>query len=43
MIKGEIRKNQILDLIVENPGINFRDIMRLTGLKNGVISYHIKN
>lgn len=42
MIKGEIRKNQILDLIVENPGINFRDIMRLTGLKNGVISYHIK-
>jgi len=42
MIKGEIRNNQILDVIIENPGINFCDMMRLTGLKNGVVSYHIK-
>lgn len=42
MIKGEIRNNQILELVNENPGLNFRDIMRITGLKNGVISYHMK-
>jgi len=42
MIKGEIRNNQILELVHENPGLNFRDIMRITGLKNGVVSYHIK-
>lgn len=42
MIKGEIRNNQILELVNEHPGLNFRDIMRLTGLKNGVISYHVK-
>ncbi len=42
MIKGEIRYNQILELIYENPGLNFRDIMRITGFKNGVLSYHIK-
>lgn len=42
MIKGEIRNNQILELVNEHPGLNFRDIMRFTGLKNGVISYHVK-
>ena len=41
MIKGEIRNNQILELIQEVPGLNFRDIMRITGFKNGVLSYHI--
>ena len=42
MIKGEIRHNQILELIDENPGLNFRDIMRITGFKNGVLSYYVK-
>lgn len=42
MIKGEIRNNQILDLIHKNPGLNFCDIMRITGFKNGVLSYHVK-
>ena len=42
MIKGEIRNNQILEIIHENPGLNFCDIMRITGFKNGVLSYHIK-
>lgn len=42
MIKGEIRNNQILELIHQNPGLNFSDIMRITGFKNGVLSYHIK-
>ena len=41
MIRGEIRNNQILELIQEVPGLNFRDIMRITGFKNGVLSYHI--
>ncbi len=42
MIKGEIRNNQILELIYKNPGLNFCDIMRITGFKNGVLSHHIK-
>lgn len=43
MIKGEIRHNQILDVIYKNPGLNFCDMMRITGLKNGVVSYHVGN
>lgn len=42
MIKGEIRHNKILELINKNPGLNFRDIMRITGFKNGVLSYYVK-
>ncbi|KFM20263.1 ArsR family transcriptional regulator protein [Marine Group I thaumarchaeote SCGC AAA799-P11] len=42
MIRGEIRNNQILDLIQKNPGLNFCDIMRITGFKNGVLSYYVK-
>lgn len=42
MIKGEIRNNQILELICKNPGLNFCDMMRITGFKNGVLSYYIK-
>ncbi|MBT8251419.1 MAG: winged helix-turn-helix transcriptional regulator [Nitrosopumilus sp.] len=41
MIKGDIRHNQILEIIHENPGLNFRDIMRITGFKNGVLSYYV--
>jgi predicted transcriptional regulator len=40
---GEIEMNrdlQIIDLIEKNPGIKFREIMRETGMKNGVLSYH---
>jgi predicted transcriptional regulator len=42
---GEIRLDRILEImnIVEkNPGIKFREIMRETGLKNGVLSYHVR-
>lgn len=42
MIKAEDRQLQILDTINENPGINFCDIMRMTGLKNGVLSYYVR-
>lgn len=41
MIKGDIRHNQILEIIHDNPGLNFRDIMRITGFKNGVLSYYV--
>ncbi len=39
-----IRRNtdlQLTKIIENNPGIQFRQIMRLTGLKNGVISHYI--
>ena len=39
-----IRKNrdsQITDLIEQNPGIQFREIMRSSGLKNGVLSHYL--
>jgi predicted transcriptional regulator len=42
---GEIemdRDLQIIDLIEKNPGIKFREIMRETGMKNGVLSYHTR-
>lgn len=35
------RTEQILQLINENPGIRFSEIMRQTGLKNGVLSHHL--
>jgi predicted transcriptional regulator len=28
--------------VIKNPGIKFREIMREMGLKNGVLSYHIR-
>ncbi len=33
---------QIIDLIEKNPGIKFRELMRGTGMKNGVLSYHAR-
>jgi predicted transcriptional regulator len=42
---GEIkmnRKNEIVNIVEKNPGIKFREIMRATGLKNGVLSYHAR-
>ena len=32
----------IIDIIEENPGINFSEIMRRTGLKNGALSYRLR-
>ncbi|ABK78398.1 uncharacterized protein conserved in archaea [Cenarchaeum symbiosum A] len=32
---------QIMEVITKNPGIKFREIMRATGLKNGVLSHHL--
>ena len=34
------RSSQITQLIEKNPGIKFREIMRKTGMKNGVLGYY---
>ena len=39
---AEDRRARLTDLIGKNPGISFRDLMRLTNLKNGVLSYHLR-
>ena len=31
-----------MELIEKNPGISFRDLMRLANLKNGVLSHHLR-
>jgi predicted transcriptional regulator len=36
------RITEIIGVIEKNPGIKFREIMRETGLKNGVLSYHAR-
>jgi len=33
---------QLIDIIEKNPGIKFREIMRETGMKNGVLSYYTR-
>ena len=35
------RDSQLLQIIEENPGIQFREIMRSSGLKNGVLSHYL--
>jgi predicted transcriptional regulator len=40
MIKPD-RNLQLIKTIEKNPGIQFREIMRDTGMKNGVLSYHL--
>ena len=37
------RKLQLTEIIEKNPGLNFRDLMRTTGMKNGVLSHHLSN
>ena len=41
MIRIENRASQILEAIQKNPGIQFRDLMKHTGMKNGVLSHYI--
>ena len=40
MIRNE-RKSQLVKIIEKNPGVKFRDIMRFSGMKNGVLSHHL--
>ena len=36
------RDSQIQQIIDQNPGIQFREIMRSSGLKNGVVSHYLR-
>jgi len=36
------RTSQIISIIEKNPGIKFREIMRETGMRNGVLSHHAR-
>jgi len=36
------RDLQLIEIIEKNPGIKFREIMRETGMKNGVLSYYTR-
>src|ERR671932_2303263 len=35
-------KHTILTCIYENPGIRYREILKLTGISNGLLEYHLK-
>ena len=37
-----INRNTILIAIIHNPGIRYRELLRLTDLSNGVLAYHLK-
>ena len=37
-----INRNAILIAIVQNPGIRYRELLRLTNLSDGVLAYHLK-
>jgi predicted transcriptional regulator len=41
-IKINENKSKILEHIVKSPGVRYRELLRLTGLANGVLSYHLK-
>jgi predicted transcriptional regulator len=41
-LKLDEKDHYIVDIISMNPGIRYRELLRLTGLSNGVLSYHIK-
>jgi len=36
------RKLKLVRIIETSPGLNFRDLMRVTGMKNGVLSHHLE-
>ena len=36
------RTQKLQELIASNPGIQFREIIRSSGLKNGVLSHYLK-
>lgn len=38
--KNSIRE-KIFQFVDESPGIRYRELLRITGLTNGVLSYHL--
>jgi predicted transcriptional regulator len=41
MIRSVSRTSKVLEMINSNPGIQFRDLMEQTGMKNGVLSHYV--
>jgi len=41
MIRSINRVSKVLDTINNNPGIQFNDLMKQTGMKNGVLSHYV--
>ena len=41
-LRAENRRRKLIEIIEKNPGIQFRDLMRLANLKNGVLSHHLR-
>lgn len=41
MIRSVSRVSKVLETIHSNPGIQFRDLMEQTGMKNGVLSHYV--
>ncbi len=41
MIRSVNRISSVLEMINNNPGIQFRDLMEQTGMKNGVLSHYV--
>ncbi len=41
MIRNQERRLELVSIISKNPGIQFRQIMRATGMKNGSLSHHL--
>lgn len=39
---SQTRNSELVRIIHKNPGIKFREIMRATGMKNGVLSHHLE-
>ena len=40
--RSEKRREELTELIEKNPGVSFRDLMRFTNMKNGVLSHHLR-
>jgi predicted transcriptional regulator len=36
------KKSQIVELVQTNPGIQYSELMRMSGMKNGVLSHHTR-
>ena len=36
-------QDKILKYVNEIPGIRYRELLRMTGLSNGVLSYHLRS
>jgi len=41
--KGNSNKSALLKCIKNSPGIRYRELIKATGLSNGVISHHLRN